>query len=936
MVRATSGVGLAPGRRIASPTLASAALPLLAMFLLFLPAVQAGAADLSIEPDDRMQLEALPGIRPAWAVGANDLGEVPNDLRLSHLTIVLKRSVDRQRAFEQLLEQQQDPGSANFHRWLAPGEIGERFGASAHDIAAVTTWLEGQGLRIDAVANSKVRIDFSGSAAAVGAAFASRLHTYLVDGRPRVAPSTTPQVPAALAAIVRAVHGLVTDDARPYHRIGGGEFVGGSAPVIQPAGTNCSSGTCIHYIFPKDFAAIYNLNPVYGQGVDGSGQTIAIIGRARVDVRDIEYFQSLSDLSVKDPVIIVPPFGIDPGPAASSGGSASPDQAEATVDVTRAASVAPGATIALVVSANSVTTNGLAVATQYVVDANPMSAHVMSISFGVCEASGGLSTVVLWDSLFSQAAAEGISVFVSSGDAGVAGCDSSGTPPPSQIASPNAICSSSYVTCVGGTQFADAANPDAYWSSTNSHGFKSALGYIPEGAWNEPLDSTGSPQVAASGGGVSTYIPIPSWQRGLGVPGATGRYTPDVSFSASAHDGYFGCLAAKGGSCVVEPTGGFHFRVFAGTSAAAPNMAGIAALLNQRMGAAQGNLNPRLYQLATTPDNGVFHDVTVGTSGVASCDASLPSMCNNSTPGPLAPGAGLRGYLVGPGYDQATGLGSIDVANLLAHWSGASTTNYQGLWWNAPAGSESGWGINFAHQGDTIFASWFTYDTSGRGWWLVMTAPKTGTNTYSGTLYQTRGPAFDTVPWSPTAVVSSAVGIGTLTFRDANNGSFAYTVNGVSQTKPITRQVFGPLPSCAWGGQPNLGLATNYQDLWWAAPAASESGWGINLTHQGDTIFATWFSYDIDGTPLWLVVTAPKKGPAQYSGDLYRTSGARFDAFNAGDVVSIKVGTATFMFIDGNRATFTYTVLVAGMTSPAMQSKSLTREIFSAPGTTCY
>jgi pseudomonalisin len=914
--------------------LTAAVLRLLAASLLVVSAVDSSGSNLVIGPVDRTRLEVLPGIRPAWAAVANDLGEVADDLPLSHLTVILERAAERQRAFEQLLEQQQDPASANFHRWLTPMEIGERFGASVQDIDAVSSWLEAQGLHVDAVANSRVRIDFSGSAAAVGAAFASRLHVYLVNGERRIAPAGAPQIPAALSTIVRAVHGLVTTGERPYHRIGTGEFGDGSRPLIQPAGTNCSGGTCTHYIFPKDFATIYNLNPVYGQGIDGSGQTIAIIGRARVDVHDIEYFQTRSDVPVKDPIVIVPPAGIDPGPASSSGGAPG-DQIEATLDVTRATSVAPGATIVLAASASSITTNGLAVASQYVVDTNPVPAHVMSISFGICEALGGQPAVVLWDSLFSQAAAEGISVFVSSGDDGAAGCDTSGAGPHASR-TPNVVCSSSHATCVGGTQFADTANPNKYWSSTNSEGFKSALGYIPEGAWNEPLDSSGDPQIAASGGGVSLYIPTPSWQAGPGVPGTKGRYTPDVSFSASAHDGYFGCVAADGASCVSDHGGLFRFSVFSGTSAAAPNMAGIAALLNHRMGAAQGNLNPRLYQLAAAPGNGVFHDVTVGTSGVSGCDASVPSMCNNSTPGAHALTGGLAGYLVGPGYDQATGLGSIDVANLLAHWSTAASPNYQGLWWKAPAGSESGWGINFAHQGDTIFASWFTYDTSGSAWWLVMTAPKTGANTYSGTLYETRGPAFGAVPWSPTGVTNNAAGSGTLTFTDANNGTFAYTVNGVSQAKSITRQLFGPMPTCTWGGQPNLGLVTNYQDLWWATPAGSESGWGINLTHQSDTIFASWFTYDVDGAPLWLVVTAPKTGPAQYSGDLYRTSGARFDAFNTADVVSAKVGTATFTFSDGNHAVFSYTVQVSGMASPATQAKSLTREIFSPPGTVCY
>src|SRR5262249_3183506 len=144
-----------------------------------------------------------------------------------------------------------------------------------------------------------------------------------------------------------------------------------------------------------------------------------------------------------------------------------------------------------------------------------------------------------------------------------------------------------------------------------------------------------------------------------------GRYTPDVSFAASSHVPYFGCLAATGATCVPNGKGSFTFAAFSGTSGPTPSMAGVAALLNQKMGGPQGNLNPRLYALAAFPGNGVFHDVTVDTSGVVGCDVTVPSMCNNSTPGPSGLIGGLVGYLVGPGYDEATGLGSIDVANLL-------------------------------------------------------------------------------------------------------------------------------------------------------------------------------------------------------------------------------------------------------------------------------
>src|SRR5438552_405683 len=266
---------------------------------------------------------------------------------------------------------------------------------------------------------------------------------------------------------------------------------------------------------------------------------------------------------------------------------------------------------------------------------------------------------------------------------------------------------------------------------------------------------------------------------------------------------------------------------------------------------------------------------------------------------------------------------------------GALTGNYQGLWWNSPAGSESGWGINLTHQGDRIFATWFTYDTTGKEWWLAMSAPSTAMNTFSGVLYQTRGPPFDAAPFNPADVTVIPVGLGTLTFSDTDNGTFAYTVDGISQTKAITREAFGPVPACTFEAQPDFVLATNFQDLWWAAPAASESGWGINLTNQGDTIFATWFTYDRDGTPLWLSVTAPRTEPGTYSGALYRTTGPAFNAvpFNPAGVIRTAVGTATFRFSDGNSATFTYTVNTGS--GPITQSKQIKREAFGSPRSLC-
>ena len=260
----------------------------------------------------------------------------------------------------------------------------------------------------------------------------------------------------------------------------------------------------------------------------------------------------------------------------------------------------------------------------------------------------------------------------------------------------------------------------------------------------------------------------------------------------------------------------------------------------------------------------------------------------------------------------------------------AAVINYQGLWWNAPAGSESGWGINLAHQGDLTFATWFTYDGTGKAWWLSMTAVKTSSGVYTGDLYQTRGPAFNAVPFLPADVTATKVGTGTLTFSSVSDGTFAYVVNGIAQTKPITREVFGALPSCT-AAPPDLAAAINYQDLWWAAPGGAESGWGVNFTQQGDIIFATWFTYDLDGTPMWLSATVTKTSPGTFTGLLYRTTGPAFNAvpFLPASVSALAVGTLTLTFANGNSGTFAY--VVNGVT----QSKPIARQLFSATGTVC-
>jgi subtilase family serine protease len=599
---------------------------------------------------DPYQVRPLLNHHPLWANPANDIGPVAPDKTMEALTLVLTRPAEQERAFEQFLAEQQDSASPNYHHWLTPAEVGERFGPSDSDIAAITDWLQAEGLHVNWVAPSKTFIGFSGAVADVSRVFQTEVHTYFVRGKERISVSSDPTIPEAVGPVIMAIHGLYTIDEQPQH----------IATAKQSARPQITTSNGSHFIGPGDFAKIYDLPA----SVTGAGMTIGIVGRSRTDFADFDNFKSLVGANFTDPTEIVPTAygGVDPGPAYTSppSGSASiGDQSEATLDVVRAGSVASGAKLLLVVATSS--SGGIGADVQYLVNTTPVPAQVMTISFGACESAAGSSGVSFWDALFKQAAAEGISTFVSSGDSGASGCDLAFHAPPTspQANSPNYICSSTYVTCVGGTEFNDTSNPSTYWTLGTGGPATSALGYIPEGGWNESWNGSVS-TVASSGGGVSAYIATPSWQSGvIGVPTSNaGRYTPDVSFSSALHDGYFACFAAGGAGCVVSG-GSFYFTVFGGTSAAAPGMAGIAALLDQTLGGTQGNLNPGIYQMAVSAPT-AFHDVTLASSGVTSCDLNTPSLCNNSIPGPAGLSGGQPGYAIGKGYDEVTGLGSLD------------------------------------------------------------------------------------------------------------------------------------------------------------------------------------------------------------------------------------------------------------------------------------
>jgi len=596
---------------------------------------------------------------PLWANAQNSTGAASADMTLN---MVLARSPEQQAALEQLLVDQKNPASPEFHHWLTPTEFGQRFGLSKSDILSITNWLAAQGLRINYVSPSRTFIGFGGSAAAVGQAFGTEIRDYSVKGEARVSVSSDPVIPAPLSPVVKAIRGLYTIDDRPQHMM----------TVPQAAGPNLTLVNGAHYMVPSDFSKIYDAVV----SASGYQQTIGIVGRSRTNFEDFNNFNSVTEGYFQLPTEVVPTSfgGVDPGPAYTTTppkGVSLGEQSEATLDVTRAGSIARNANLLLVVATNA--SGGIAADAQYLIQTSPVPVQVINISYGACEAQAGQSGVDFWDSLFEQAAAEGISVFVSSGDSGASGCEQAFTTPVASPAaiSPNYICSSSYATCVGGTQFNDTATPSQYWGASNGNDLSSALQYIPEGAWNQPTDSQGNSQVVGTGGGVSAFIATPKWQKGPGVPAArTGRYTPDVSFSGSCHDPYFACMAAAGASCVTDSSGSFYFVGFCGTSASAPSMAGVAALLNEKMQFSQGSLNPQIYALAANQPS-TFHDTTPSSSGVTSCDIHTPSMCNNSTPGPASLTGGQAGYALTSGYDMATGVGSVDIADLLANFASA-------------------------------------------------------------------------------------------------------------------------------------------------------------------------------------------------------------------------------------------------------------------------
>ena len=542
-----------------------------------------------------------------------DRGSIPEETRIERIILLLQPDPNRQKELDVLTEAQQNPESPSYHKWLSPEEYGSRFGASAADLNRITAWLESHGFSVEPVPAGRQLVVFSGTAGQVADAFHTEIHQYSIAGQMHVANAQDPQIPRAFVSVVAGI--LSLNDFRRVSQIRSIHSVA-EPNSSRPENTQGST----HYLFPADYATIYDLNPQYAAGKNGNGASIAIVGRSNINLSDVSNFRSYSALPANQPAVIFE--GANPG-------LVSGDQDESTLDVEWSGAVASGAAVKFVVGASTATTDGVDLSAQYIV--NHKIASVMSTSYGNCESNMGSGAMAFYNSLWQQAASEGISAFVSSGDSGAAGCYG-GSSTSASGTGVNGLCSSPYSTCVGGTEFSEGSG--TYWASTNGAGGGSALSYIPEKVWNESGKDGGS-GLWASGGGISEFYTQPSWQKGISGANSNGmRAVPDVALTAASHDGYLIC---ENGS----------WWVIAGTSAASPSFAGIMAIVDQKQsGAGQGNANPTLYGLLEVSEK-PFHSTPSG---------------NNSVPG-------VNGFTAsGAAYNLATGLGSVDANLLVNSW----------------------------------------------------------------------------------------------------------------------------------------------------------------------------------------------------------------------------------------------------------------------------
>lgn len=603
------------------------------------------------------------------ALAQNDAGRMPSNARISGISLYFNRSAAQELDLQALIAAQHDPGSPLYHHWLTPDQFAARFGMAESDISKVQSWLQQQGFSIDSIARSRNMIRFSGTVGQVESAFSTQMHFYQADGAKHYAPSTPLSVPAAISSAVSGIRNL--NDFRPRPQF------------VRPR-TAFTSGQSHNVFFaPGDIVTTYDVAPLYSAGINGLGQTIAIAGQSAIVASDIENFQNAAGLPKKDPSLILVP-GTGDSTVFADG-----NEGESDLDVEWAGSMAPGANVAFVYVGSN-TNFSVYDSVQYAVD--ELIAPIISISYASCEAVLTATDLTSLEAVMQQAATQGQTVISASGDQGSTSCSvyTNLALSVQQALAVNYPASSAYVTGMGGTEIESANSTSSnttYWSgsSSTSDTLTSALKYIPEIAWNDDDPTNG---LSASGGGASTLVAQPAWQKsyftatGETNPDSSHRLVPDISlYSSPGFPGYLYCTSdqtnwfagsltasAQQASC----NSGFRdsstdlLTVAGGTSFAAPIFAGMVALINQKAGytTGQGLINPTLYQLAANSSTygSAFHDVTKGNNN---CIAG-PTFCGTTA-----------GFSATTGYDEVTGLGSVDLNNLAAAWpvnSGASAS----------------------------------------------------------------------------------------------------------------------------------------------------------------------------------------------------------------------------------------------------------------------
>jgi len=631
-------------------------------------------------PIDETRRHTLIGNTRSQARPENDRGRVPDDLAMEHMLLQLQRTPAQEQQLQQFVDSLHDPKSKNFHKWVSSTQFGQAFGLSQQDLDTISGWLRSHGLTVNSVYPNGLVIDFSGTAGQVYNAFHTEIHYLQVNGEQHIANMSDPQIPLALAPVVAGV--ISMHDFRPHAML-----------RRRPDLTTTSGGMTTQLLSPADLATIYNLNPLFNSGYTGKGQTIAVLEDSDLySSDDWTMFRSVLGLSQYSSgslttVQPAPPSGptncADPG--VSVGRHASGDDSEAALDAEWASAAAPDAAILVAACASTRTTFGGLIALENLVN-GPTPPGIVSISYGQCEAENGAASNLAFNSVYAQAVAEGISVFVSAGDEGAASCDSGATAATHGIGV-SAWASTPNNVAVGGTDFSDTYNGanGNYWNAMNSATYESAISYIPEIPWNDSCASTliagyfgyamtygesgfcnsatgqknfqavaagsGGPSGCATGAPVNTGLvggtcqgyAKPSWQAGVnGIPSDGVRDIPDVSVFAGdgvwGH-GYVFCwsnVRNGGASCSGDPS---TWAGGGGTSFAAPIMAGIQAVINQTVGGLQGNPNYAYYRLASNPSNTcdssagdaagcIFHNVTLGDIDV---NCGGPQNCFGST-----------------------------------------------------------------------------------------------------------------------------------------------------------------------------------------------------------------------------------------------------------------------------------------------------------------